>query len=171
MERRLLLLGLLRRQEMHGYQLNEFIENKLAFCTDIKKPTAYYVLDKLAEEGHITEVDEPESQTARPPRKTYRITERGEAYFIELLKQNLSTYERHTFAVDTGVAFIEALSQGEARVLLQARRDELKARRQSLESIADHPGSLRLVIDHHIMHLETELRWLDRIFAWLDEQE
>jgi len=51
MDRQLLLLGLLRRQEMHGYQLNEFIEEKMHFCIDLKKPTAYYLLDKLAQEG------------------------------------------------------------------------------------------------------------------------
>ena len=49
MERQLLLLGLLRREDMHGYRLNEFIERDMAFCTDVKKPTAYYLLDKLAE--------------------------------------------------------------------------------------------------------------------------
>jgi DNA-binding PadR family transcriptional regulator len=49
MDRQLLLLGLLRRQEMHGYQLNEFIEEKMHSCIDLKKPTAYYLLDKLAQ--------------------------------------------------------------------------------------------------------------------------
>ena len=32
MEKKLLLLGLLRRQEMHGYQLNEFIDNNVSIA-------------------------------------------------------------------------------------------------------------------------------------------
>ena len=35
MERELLLLGFLRRENMHGYKLNEFIERDMAACTDL----------------------------------------------------------------------------------------------------------------------------------------
>ena len=51
MERELLLLGFLRREQAHGYRLNEFIEREMTACTDIKKPTAYFLLDKMAHEG------------------------------------------------------------------------------------------------------------------------
>jgi len=43
-ERELLLLGLLRKREMHGYQLSEFLETHLAIFFDIKKATAYNLL-------------------------------------------------------------------------------------------------------------------------------
>lgn len=56
MERKLLLLGILRQQEMHGYQLYEFIERDLAACTNLTKPTAYYLLNKMAEDNWIVEV-------------------------------------------------------------------------------------------------------------------
>ena len=48
MDDKLLLLGILRRQEMHGYQLFEFIDRDLAACTNLKKPTAYYLLNRMA---------------------------------------------------------------------------------------------------------------------------
>jgi DNA-binding PadR family transcriptional regulator len=53
MERKLLLLGILRQQEMHGYQLFDFIEQGLSTCTNLTKPTAYYLLKQMAEEGWI----------------------------------------------------------------------------------------------------------------------
>ena len=34
MERELLLLGFLRREQAHGYRLNEFIEREMTACTD-----------------------------------------------------------------------------------------------------------------------------------------
>ena len=37
MEREMLLLGLLRNGEMHGYQLNDYIERTLSFCAGVKK--------------------------------------------------------------------------------------------------------------------------------------
>ncbi|MBL8155487.1 MAG: helix-turn-helix transcriptional regulator, partial [Anaerolineae bacterium] len=54
MDRELLLLGLLRREDMHGYQLHEFINQNMASCIDLKKPTAYYLLDRMAESGWIS---------------------------------------------------------------------------------------------------------------------
>ena len=65
MEKKLLLLGLLRRQEMHGYQLNEFIDNNLALCTDLKKPTAYYLLDQMSKDGWISAEAEQEGADQR----------------------------------------------------------------------------------------------------------
>lgn len=68
MNRRLILLGVLRQQEMHGYQLLEFINNTLTTCTDIKKPTAYYLLKKMHEEGLISQ--ETVQAGNRPDRKS-----------------------------------------------------------------------------------------------------
>ena len=53
-ERTLLLLGMLRIESQHGYQLNEFIEHNLGRVTDMKKPTAYALLDRLEQSGAIT---------------------------------------------------------------------------------------------------------------------
>jgi DNA-binding PadR family transcriptional regulator len=47
-ERALLLLGVLRVQSQHGYQINEFIERTLGRVTDMKKPTAYAILERLS---------------------------------------------------------------------------------------------------------------------------
>ncbi|MDA0242918.1 MAG: hypothetical protein OT477_05845 [Chloroflexi bacterium] len=40
MGKKLILLGLLPAQDMHGYQLNKFIEGTLAMCVSLKRPTA-----------------------------------------------------------------------------------------------------------------------------------
>src|SRR5690606_5170873 len=65
-ERELLLLGLLRAQSQHGYQINEFIEKNLRRVTDMKKATAYAILDRLARDGHA--VTHREQEGNRPPR-------------------------------------------------------------------------------------------------------
>ena len=46
-ERELLLLGVLRKREMHGYQLSEFLEAHLGMFFDLKKATAYNLLRKM----------------------------------------------------------------------------------------------------------------------------
>ena len=171
MERQLLLLGLLRREDMHGYRLNEFIERDMAFCTDVKKPTAYYLLDKLAEQGYISTVDDPnEADSNRPPRTIYRITPAGEARFMELLRDNLSHFERHTFPGDMGIAFMDALPAGEAFERLQERRQSMQDFLAEMERVPAHHGPLNLVVDHHIRHMRAEIKWLGDVLDWLESE-
>ena len=167
MHRRLLLLGLLRREDMHGYQLNEFIESDFSFCTDVKKPTAYYLLDRLAEENYITVLAEEQPVPGRPPRRTYRITAEGERHFFELLRETLVTYTPHTFPGDIGIAFLDTLPGDEAAALLNTRSDAIRAALESLRETPEHAGSLGYVIEHHVLHLEAEIAWLEKVIDTL----
>ncbi|MCB9453179.1 MAG: helix-turn-helix transcriptional regulator [Anaerolineaceae bacterium] len=165
MERELLLLGLLRHNHMHGYELHEFINRDLASCTDLKKPTAYYLLDKMAAKGWITQTEEQEG--SRPPRRVYQLTAEGEAAFQRLLRENLVAYHQARFAGDIGLAFVDALEPEEARTLLQRRRDTLAGELAATRHIPLHHGTLQLVIEHQIRHLKAELEWLDEVLGRL----
>jgi DNA-binding PadR family transcriptional regulator len=165
MERELLLLGLLRHQDMHGYQLAEFINRDLASCTDLKKSTAYFLLGKMTERGWISE--EVIEQSTRPDRRVFRITAQGEAEFQRLLRENLSTYSPARFADDIGLAFLDALPPAEARDLLNQRRAALAAAQEQAQAIPAHHGSLNLVIEHQARHLAAEIDWLDEVIGRL----
>ena len=65
-DRSLLLLGMLKAQRSHGYQMHEFIEKNLARVADLKKATAYATLDKLAKEGLVQTTSKQVGN--RPPR-------------------------------------------------------------------------------------------------------
>ena len=82
---RLLVLGMLRMQDMHGYQIAEVIESHFDDSVHIKKPTLYDTLKKLAEEGLVDSREEQEGN--RPPRTVYSMTEAGNAEFMELLRR------------------------------------------------------------------------------------
>lgn len=166
MDRELLLLGLLRHGALHGYGLNEFINRDLAYCTDLKKPTAYHLLAKMARDGWISEGGE-EQDGKRPPRRVYEITAQGEAVFQRLLRENLAAYTPARFAGDIGIAFMDALPAAERRALLAQRRAGLIAELDALEHTPAevHRGSLALIIAHQIHHLRAELVWLDEIAA------
>jgi DNA-binding PadR family transcriptional regulator len=165
MEKKLLLLGLLRRQEMHGYQLNEFIDNNLALCTDLKKPTAYYLLDQMSKDGWISA--ETEQDGLRPPRRVYRLTEAGEVAFQRLLRENLSAYTPVNFPGDIGLGFLDWLTPAESRPLLEAQKAQAAARLAEIQSIPAHAGSLGLIFSHQIHHLQAELEWLELVLKEL----
>jgi DNA-binding PadR family transcriptional regulator len=161
MNRELLLLGLIRQSEMHGYRIIEFIERDLAICTDLKKPTAYFLLDKMAQNGWISWTEERDGN--RPPRRIYQITPEGEGQFQTLLRESLAHYEPVKFTDDIALAFSEVLSPAERLDLLSKRRQVLQARLEAVRSTPSHPGMAQFVIDHQCVHLESELRWMDEL--------
>lgn len=167
MDRKLLLLGLLRRQEMHGYQLHEFIDRNLALCTDLKKPTAYYLLDKMAADGWL--ITETEQEGNRPPRRIYRLTIAGEEAFQRLLRENLAQYTPVNFPGDVGLAFLEWLDTNEALTLLTQQQREVEARMQEIQNVPVHQGSLQLIVSHQMHHLQSELDWLAEVIAGLEQ--
>jgi len=166
MDRKLLLLGLLRMQEMHGYQLNDFIDAFLAVCVDVKKPTAYYLLNKMYEDGWIAVEEQQEGN--RPVRRIYSIAAKGEAAFQDLLRENLSSYFSAQFSGDIGLAFMGALSAEERTDLLTQRRVNLTQKLAEVEAVPVHPGDFQLMIEHQIRHLRAELDWLDEIILNLE---
>ena len=165
MDRKLLLLGLLRIQDMHGYQLNDFIDAFLAVCVDVKKPTAYYLLNKMHADEWIAVEEQQEGN--RPVRRIYSITPQGETAFQELLANNLGSYVPVQFNSDIGLAFMDALSVDERDNLLSQRRDELAQQLADVEAIPEHPGNFQLMIEHQVRHLQTELDWLDSVIVRL----
>ncbi len=70
-ERSLFLLGILMVQSAHGYQINDFIEKNLIQVTDMKKATAYALLERMSRSGLVTVHTEQEGN--RPPRKVFSI--------------------------------------------------------------------------------------------------
>jgi DNA-binding PadR family transcriptional regulator len=166
-ERALLLLGILRAQSQHGYQINEFIERNLSRVTDMKKPTAYAILDRLCRDGYVEMHTEQEGN--RPPRKVYSITATGERAFEELLRATLARSDRFAAPGDIGLMFLTRLPREEAIALLEQRQAGLAEQRASYERAPRHDYDLgaRLAIERILAHMETERVWLDQAIALL----
>jgi DNA-binding PadR family transcriptional regulator len=165
-DRELLLLGLLHQQEMHGYRLYEFIESELSFCTDLKKSTAYYLLDRLAEKGWVEQ--EPEQAGKRPTRNVYHLTAAGEQAYRALLEENLAASHQPAFNGDIGVAFLESLPPHEAADLLRQRRDAFAERLRIAAEAPEHEGPAQWVVDHQRTFLQHELAWTDELLSRLE---
>lgn len=168
-ERALLLLGILRAQSQHAYQINEFIERTLGRVTDMKKPTAYALLDRLAQAGHV--VVRVEREGNRPPRKVYTITPSGEQLFIELLRANLETPDRLGGAGDIGLMFVDSLPADEAVALLERRRVQIEGQIAAYERAPRHEHGLGvdLALDRQLTLLRADHAWLNGVIAQLRE--
>jgi DNA-binding PadR family transcriptional regulator len=167
MNKKLLLLGLLRLQEMHGYQLNEVIDAHLGSSVYLTKPTAYNLLQKMTDDGWISCKEEREGN--RPTRSVYAITPEGETVFQSLLRESLAEYEPAEFKSDISLIFLDALPPSEAAALLQQRREAVEVLLKPILEADDghHSGGFGLVVEHQKRYLQAELQWLDEIIAHL----
>ena len=163
MERELLLLGLLRSQDINRYQLHEAIDSHLGMGVQLTKPTAYRLLSNMAEEGWVTFREEQEGN--RPPRRVYAITPKGEVAFQRLLRENLVNYEPSDFTCHIGLAFLDELAPEEAVPLLHSRRAGMEELLESTRAHGEHPGSLQLMLERQVHLLAAELDWLDTVIA------
>ena len=157
----LLLLGLLGHHRMHGYELHEMLERQLSFLSDLKKPTAYRLLETLLARGLVER--DTEKPGRRPERRVYRLTDTGRARFDALLRAELAAT---TFPVDPGnvaLLFMDRLAPGERSALLGRRVASLATRRDELAGLAArHPpgSSARLVLEHDVARMDAEIAWL-----------
>jgi DNA-binding PadR family transcriptional regulator len=161
MVQQLLILGVLHEGKMHGYKLNEYVSHAMGMYTDVKKSTLYYTMEKLEAGGYITK--ELEREGKRPERRVYEITETGRAYFLELLREHLRSYNRAYFADDIAIMFMNRLSTDEVRLLLEEKRNEIQGILQQFQNHPDLGGYQQYVISHNIAHLEADIRWIDEV--------
>lgn len=161
MERKLLLLGMLREHPMYGYQINELIETHLGSIVALTKPTAYRLLNQMTDDGWIGFKEEQMGN--RPIRRVYSILPSGEDAFLEMLREDLVSFTGTPSHGTFGIAFLHAMPTEEALPLLQERRHRVEEFLKSLSTDEDHHGGFGYVILHQIQHLKAELVWLDEV--------
>ncbi|HET9920110.1 MAG TPA: PadR family transcriptional regulator [Ktedonobacteraceae bacterium] len=184
MYKQLMLLGLLLERPMYGQQIREVIEaHHDLFANFIKKPTIYYQLDRLVQDGYLEvrreTVEAPgtgyaHEELAPREREVYYITAAGRAHFTQLLRDMLSSYAPGLREVDACLFFLHHLAPGEAVALLKERRELISRYRelvsQQMGAYDIHDDAHLLVNDHTLTLLNAELDWLVRTIAHLSKR-
>ncbi|GGI66862.1 PadR family transcriptional regulator [Deinococcus humi] len=170
----LLLLGLLKSERQHGYQLNDFIEKNLSRFSTLKKATAYAALERLEKKGLIEATTEQEGH--RPARRVYGLTPSGEAHFFELLREHLARPEPVAFYGDLGMMFVNQLPNAEVISLLGERARQLDAQIAELERVPVHEGAIGqglfgvdLAVSRQLALLRADLGWLRQTLTGLGQ--
>ena len=163
---KLVLLGMLKRGPLHGYELKNRIEQQMGDWTAIAFGSIYFALKKLTEEGFVIQSG-TEQQGNRPSRIVYEITDEGREEFQRLLVKTWKDDPRVFFSFDIGLYFLRELEPGQGMRLLQERIGETEKRLSYLRRHRDEemsnphiPPEARLIFSHSLHHLEAELAWL-----------
>src|SRR5690554_5215271 len=121
-------------QSQHGYQINEFIDRNLGQVSNMKKATAYAILNRLEKSGDV--VSSISQEGNRPVKKIYTITEQGKKKFQELLRKELSNLDDTVPSGNIGIMFLHHLTLPE---VLQCFTERLKKVEQRLEMYRHMP--------------------------------
>jgi len=175
MSTRLVILGLLRDQPLHGYEIKQIIEEHMGDWTSIAFGSIYFALGKLSDEGLIEKIA-TEKEGNRPSRSVYQITEAGRSEFLRLLRKVWSEPEQQYFAIDIGLAFMNALPVDEIKGYLRQQVAQLEVVLQHLDSHqqeqmsqTDIPRSAEMIFEHSRAHVAAELSWTRSVLAKIED--
>ena len=158
----------MRYGPQYGYKLKQIITDEISDFAHIKLPTIYYHLKSMEQAGLISSVLEREGN--RPERTTYAITNLGKDHFEHLLKELMDEKYTSEFGIDGIFYFFDSV---DAEVMLQKlilKKNNIEELIQWLLKHQDNTMTIlddavklhsRIIFNHHICHLEAELKWLE----------
>jgi 1,4-alpha-glucan branching enzyme len=174
-ETRMILLGLLRRGPLYGYQIKKLLqEEQFAPWAVVPVASLYHELAVMAAEGLITESANTESAPGRPARTSYRLTDQGHSALLDLLRSAWADIEPARSPQDIAAFFMDALPDQEAIEALRGRMQRLGRELSRLQEAVSHhlqqPGVrpvLAAILEHARLRLQSELAWTRDLLARL----
>lgn len=164
----LAILGLLKERSMHGYQLSKRLTDALGGFWRVSYGSLYPTLKRLEREGAVEQVFDEVAVGRR--KNVYRITETGEALFLELLEEtgHDTTTEDTRFRVR--LAFFKYLAPDARIRLLERRRSHLEDRlstiKASLSTTRERFDTYTLsLMQHGRDTTEQDIAWLNGLIA------
>ncbi|MFX1564099.1 MAG: PadR family transcriptional regulator [Promethearchaeota archaeon] len=167
------ILGLVSEGEIHGYGINEIIEERgMRIWTAVGFSSIYAILQQLAKSGLIS--SRRDTTGKLPARKLYRITPKGKIALREAIRKYLSEPERPHFRADLGVGNLHLLSSDDVIICLQAYCEDLQekitALRKRVKELAPLDLIAEAIFDHALSHRRAELRWAETFLRKLRKQ-
>ncbi len=189
----LAVLGLLKEQPLHGYELKKRLSDTLGFLWGVSYGSLYPALRRLERDGAIeivTAAPEPPSPastgsitgdlaaarlramagrlsaSSRRTRKAYRITARGDALFSELLlADDAHGDDEKSFALK--LAFCGHLQPAQRLELLSRRRRVLAERLERQLGVRGTRDDryTRSLVEHRTKSTQRDLEWVDELIT------
>ena len=151
---------------MHGYQLSKRLTDSLGGFWRVSYGSLYPSLKRLERQGAVEQIFDRQEVGRR--KNVYRITEKGEALFKELLEESgpESSGEDNRFRVR--MAFFKYVSPETRIRLLERRRAFLEERLMMIQSsLATTSGDMYTMslMQHGRESTEQDIAWLNGLIT------
>jgi DNA-binding PadR family transcriptional regulator len=174
---RLLILGVLRQQPRHGYEVRQTLELWNAEqWANVAYGSIYFALKKMAEE-HLVEETGTDQVGNRPARTVYAITEEGQSEFDRLLREYWWEPKPTINPFQVALTFMDQLPREYLLVALGRRADGLRTFLQTFDPAIEQ--KIKHGAPRHVAHnlrlvalqIETELRWIEQTIGMIERGE
>lgn len=175
---RLMVLGMLKLKPLSGYEIQQVLQtSQTDIWAGVLPGSIYHALKKMDKEG-LVEVDSVE-QTGHRIKAIYKITEKGQAEFIRLLKESLreksvilpaTLYAAMSFMQDLPlVKQVEALT--EQKCMLERELEQLKTGIKIKEQHIALNKIARLQFENMFAHYELQINFIEKLTIELQNND
>ena len=161
------VLGLLRQEPRHGYDLKRLVDRYFAPEHPVAFAQIYATLDRLEKRGRVRVAGVERAEG--PDRRRYAITDAGVEELERWLTEPLEPEPHLQAALFTKVVLailagrpVSPIVDAERHAHLERMRELTVIRRSATMPVA-------LLADYALFHLEADLRWLDLTAARVDD--
>jgi len=175
---RVLVLGVLQKQPMHGYEVRRELESWNAEqWANITYGSIYFSLSKMAEE-QLVEVVSTDERGNRPARTVYAITASGREEFDRLLRELWWNYRPAVDPFRVALSFMDCLPRHELVAALRHRAGGLHSLLDAFPFAIEGklrdpktPRHLSEVLRLVAAHVETQLNWVEDAIGKVERAE
>jgi DNA-binding PadR family transcriptional regulator len=157
------VLALLADEPAHGYEIKRALEERFGtVIAPLNAGQVYTTLQRLQRDELVA--DDAVAQSGRPDKRVYRLTAAGRQALEEWLgAPSAPTKLRDDFFMKLVLAHSMGLADP-AALLARQRQTYLRALGELERVLADGgaDGTTALVVEGAALHLEADLKWLDR---------
>jgi DNA-binding PadR family transcriptional regulator len=162
------VLALLAESPAHGYEIKRGLEDRFgAVIAPLNAGQVYTTLQRLQRDALVR--DDAVEQSGRPDKRVYRLTDAGRDALREWLgSPSAPTRLRDDFFMK--LHFAHDLGLADPAELIAAQRAAYLGALAELERVLEGGGEdhvTTLAVEGAALHLEADLRWLDRCEAVL----
>lgn len=162
---RLGLLGLLRDEPTHGYDLKQRYDDLLDPARPVQPAQVYSTLTRLERDGLVS-AEELDGAAAK---RVYQVTERGVAELDRWLLEPTEP-EPHLHSVLYAKVVLAIMTGRSVDDLLDVQREAHLDRMRELTALrGSRDAAVSLLADYALFHLESDLRWLDLTASRVDD--
>lgn len=167
------LLGILKEEPRHGYELKTLFDEKVGEFWSLNYGQIYTTLDRLEKDGLVSYTEE--AQDSRPDKKVYYISPKGVQELGRWLQEPIKKTRALRDELFVKLLFLE---QENHEALLELIRQQTNLYMQKMTELTQHKYEMAkkkddsyfitdLLIDAGLFHAEADVRWLKHCEAKL----
>jgi DNA-binding PadR family transcriptional regulator len=163
---RLFILGILKQQKAHGYEIKKKLQEwGVENWADLNWSSVYHALKRMEKEGLI-EKQKIIDNKGRPAKDVYSILEKGEQEFYHVLRKTCVKVTVEKNPIYIALMYLHHLSNEEKVALLKQRLETLQSiqkqveeKKTQMESTPKVHDEVMFALDRDLSQRKADIKW------------